>query len=157
VVDTGKSLSDGGGVGNHAYSALYAGKITSWNNCGWLVVNTALEAGRAPVNELNGALGFDGSNGRVDILGDNVTTEHHAAGHEFTVTRVALGHHVGRLEYGVTDLLYGKLLVVRLLSRDDRSVRGKHKVDTGVWHKVGLELREIDVKGTIETKRCGQG
>jgi len=157
VVDTGKSLSNGSGVGNHAYCTLNTGKITSRNNCWWLVVDTALEASWAPVNELNSTLGLDGGNRRVDILGDYVTTEHHAACHEFTMTRVALGHHVGGLEHGVTDLLDGKLLVVGLLSRDDRSVRGKHKVNTRVWHQVGLELRKIDVKSTIETKRSCQG
>jgi hypothetical protein len=73
------------------------------------------------------------------------------------VTRIALGKHVGRLEHRVGDLVHRKLLVVSLLSRDDRSVRGKHKVNTRVWHKVGLELRKIDVQGTIETKRGSQG
>jgi len=29
-------------------------------------------------------------------------------------------------------------------------------VDTWVWHQVGLELRKIDVKCTIEAKRCSQ-
>jgi hypothetical protein len=42
--------------------------------------------------------------------------------------------------------------VVSLLSRDDRSIRGKHEVNSWVWDKVGLELSNIDVKGTIETK-----
>jgi hypothetical protein len=30
-------------------------------------------------------------------------------------------------------------------------------VDTWVWHKIGLELVEIDVQGTVETKGCGDG
>jgi hypothetical protein len=158
VVDTGKSLGDGSGVGNHAYCTLNTGKITSWNNSWWLVVDTALEASWAPVNKLNGSLGLDGGNRWVDILGDNVSTEHHAACHEFTMTRIALGHHVGGLENGVTDLLNGKLLVVGLLGRDDRSVRGKHKVNTRVRYQVGLELGKINVQSTIETKgSCERG
>jgi len=30
-------------------------------------------------------------------------------------------------------------------------------VNTGVWHKVGLELRKIDVEGTIETEGGSEG
>jgi len=29
-------------------------------------------------------------------------------------------------------------------------------MDSGIRDQVGLELRKIDVEGTIETKRCGQ-
>jgi hypothetical protein len=152
VVNAGKSLSDGGGVGNHAYSSLDTGKITTWNNGRWLVVDTALETSWAPVNELNSSLGLDGGNSRVDILRDDITSEHHAASHELTVTWVTLGKHVGWLEHSVGDLSDGKLLVVSLLSRDDRSIRGKHEVNSWVWDKIGLELSNIDVKSTIETK-----
>jgi len=156
VVDAGKSLGDGGGVGNHAYSTLHTGQVTSGNNGRGLIVDTALESSGAPVDELHGSLGLDGGDGRVDILGDNVSSEHHAASHELSVTRIALGHHVGGLEHGVTDLLHGKLLVVGLLSRDDGSVRGKHEMDTRVGHQVGLELGKIHVEGTIETKGSSQ-
>ena len=98
------TLSDGGGVGHHAHSALDTGQVTSGNNGRGLVVDSALEAGRAPVDELHGALGLDGSDGRVDILGDDVTTVLHAARHELSVTGVALGHHVGGLEHSVGAL-----------------------------------------------------
>jgi hypothetical protein len=73
------------------------------------------------------------------------------------VARVALGHHVGRLEDRVGDLGNREGLVEGLVCADDRSVRGQHKVDTRVWHQVGLELGDINVQGTIETKRGGQG
>lgn len=33
---------------------VHLGKVTSWHNSGWLVVDAALEACRAPVYELNG-------------------------------------------------------------------------------------------------------
>jgi len=49
------------------------------------------------------------------------------------------------------------LLVVGFLGGDDRGVRGKHKVDTRVRHKVGLELSNIDVEGTVEAKRGSEG
>jgi hypothetical protein len=47
--------------------------------------------------------------------------------------------------------------VVGLLGGDDGSVGGQHEVDSGVGHKVGLELGDIDVEGTIETEGGGQG
>jgi len=156
VVNTGKSLGDGSGVGHHAHGTLDAGKISTGDNGRGLVVDAALESGGAPVDELHSALGLDGGNGGVDILGDNVSAEHHAASHVLSVARVALGKHVGGLEHRVGDLRDRQLLVVGLLSRDDRGVRGKHEMDSGVRHQVGLELRKIDVEGTIETKRCGQ-
>jgi phosphoribosylformylglycinamidine (FGAM) synthase-like amidotransferase family enzyme len=68
------------------------------------------------------------------------------------MTWVTLGEHVGWFEHSVGDLSDGKLLVVSLLSRDDRSIRGKHEVNSWVWDKIGLELSNIDVKSTIETK-----
>ena len=63
-----------------------------------------LETSWAPVNELDGTLGLDGGNGGVDVLGDNITTVQHAAGHVFAVTWVALDHLVGWLEASVGDL-----------------------------------------------------
>jgi hypothetical protein len=122
-----------------------------------LVVDTALETGRAPVDELDGTLGLDGGNSGVDVLGDDITTVHHTAGHVLTVTGVTLAHHAGGLESRVGDFSNGELFVVRLLGRDDRGVRAQHKVDTGVRHQVSLELSDIDVEGTIETQRRGQG
>jgi len=46
--------------------------------------------------------------------------------------------------------------VVGLLSRDDGSIRGKHEMDSGVGHQVGLELSDIDVEGTIESEGGSQ-
>jgi len=157
VVNTGEHLSDGGGVGHHADGAHNLGEVTSGNNGGGLVVDTALEASGAPVDELDGTLGLDGSNGGVDVLGDDITAVHEAASHVLTVAGIALGHHGGGLEGGVGDLGNGELLVVGLLGGDDGSVGGEHEVDTGVGDKVGLELGDVDVEGTIETEGGGQG
>jgi hypothetical protein len=117
-----------------------------------LVVDAALEAGWAPVDELDGALGLDRRDSGVDILWHNVTTVHQAARHVLTVTWVALNHHHGWLEHGVRDLSNRQLLVVGLLRRDDWRVRGEREMDTWVWHQVRLELGDIDVEGTIETE-----
>ena len=156
MVKTGEYFGDGGTVGNHAYGTLYLGQVTSWNNSWWLVVDTALEAGWAPVNELDGTLGLDGGNGGIDVLWHNITTVHQAAGHVFTVAWVALGHGGGWLEGTVGDFGNGQLLVVRFFGTDDWGERTKHKVNSWVWHQVGLELGNINVQGTIESKGGGQ-
>ena len=122
-----------------------------------MVIDTALEASWAPVDELDGSLGLDGGNGGVDVLGDNVTSVHHAAGHVLAVSGVALGHHGGGLESGVGDLSDGELLVVSFLGGDNWGIGRKHEMDSWVWHQVGLELSNIDVKGTVESEGGSQG
>jgi hypothetical protein len=157
VIHSSHNLTDSSGIGFHADSALHLGEVTAGNNGRGLIVDTALEAGRAPVHKLDGSLGLDEGNGRVDILRDNITSVHHTAGHVLTVTRIALGHHVGRFKDRGGDLLDGELLVVSLLSRDDGGIRGKHEMDTRIRHQISLELGQIDVQGTIETEGSGQG
>jgi len=98
VVNSGEDLSDGSGVGDHADSAHNLGEITTWDNSGWLIVDTALETSWAPVDELDGSLGLDGGDSGVDILGDDITSVHEAASHVLSVTRITLGHHGGGLE-----------------------------------------------------------
>jgi len=157
MIDSGEDLSDSSGVRDHADSSHNLGEITTWNDSWWLIVDTALETSWAPVNELNGSLGLDGGNGSVDVLWNDITSVHHAAGHVFTVSWVTLGHHGGWLEGGVGDLSDGELFVVSFLGRDDWSVRGKHEMDSWIWDQVGLELGDIDVEGTIESEGGSQG
>jgi hypothetical protein len=42
-------------------------------------------------------------------------------------------------------------------SRNNWGVGHEREVDTWVWHKIGLELRKIDVEGAIEAERGGDG
>lgn len=157
VVDSAEDFSNGCGVGQHAHCTLDLGEVTSWDDGGGLVVDSTLESSGTPVDELDGSLGLDDSNGGVDILGDNISSVHETASHVLSVTGVALGHHVGGLEDGVGDLSNGELLVVGLLGRDHGCIRAQHEVNSGVGHQVSLELSDIDVQGTIETERGGQG
>jgi len=157
VIDTGEHLRDSGGVRDHAHSTHDLGQVTTRNDGGGLVVDTALETGGGPIDELDGTLGLDGRDGRVDILRDDITTVHHAAGHVLTVTGIALDHHGSRLEDGVGQLGDGELFVVSLFCGDDRGIRGQHKVDTRVRHQVGLELSHIHVQSTVESEGSGQG
>ena len=157
VIKTSPSLGDGGGVAQHAHGTLHLGEISAGHDGRWLVVDAHLEAGRTPVDELDGALRLDGGDGSVDILRHNVTTVQHAAGHVLAVTRVALHHLVGWLEAGVGDLSNGQLLVVGLLGGDDWGVGGQGEVDTWVGHQVGLEFGQINIEGTIKAKRRRDG
>jgi hypothetical protein len=123
VINAGEDLGDSGRVGDHAHGAHNLGKITTGDDGRGLVVDSTLETGGAPVNELDGPLGLDGGDSGVDILGDDITSVHKAAGHVFTVAGIALSHHACGLEGGVGDLGYGELLVVCLLGGDDRGIR----------------------------------
>jgi len=152
VINSGEDFSNSSGVGDHADGSHDLGKITTWNDGWWLVVDTALETGWAPVDELDGSLGLDGGNSGVDILGDDITSVHEAASHVLSVSWVALGHHGGWLEGGVGDLSDGELLVVSFLGGDNWGIRRKHEMDSWIWDQVSLELSDIDVKGTIESE-----
>ena len=156
VVNAGEDLSDGSGVGDHADGAHNLGEITTGNNSWGLVVDTALEASGAPVDELDGSLGLDGGNGGVDILWDDITSVHEAACHVLSVSGVTLGHHSCGLEGRVGDLSNRELFMIGLLSRDNWSIRRKHEMDSGVRYEVGLEFSDINVKGTIESEGSSQ-
>jgi len=104
VIDSGEDFSDGGRVGDHAHGSHDLGEITTGHDSRGLVVDSTLETSRAPVNELDGSLGLDGGDGGVDILGDDISSEHEAASHVLSVSGVTLGHHGGGLEGGVGDL-----------------------------------------------------
>merc|ERR1719326_88511 len=156
VVNARKSFCHSGRVGNHCAGAHDLGKIATRHHSGWLVVDAALETGRTPVDKLDRAFGLDGSNSGVHVLGDDITTVHQAHSHVFAVTRITLGEHRSGFEHRVGDLTHRQLLVVRLLSRDDRGVRRKHEVDAWVRHQVGLELSDVGVQSAIETQRGSQ-
>ena len=153
MIKTSPGLGDGGGVAQHAHGTLYLGQITSGYDSWWLVVDTDLETSWTPVNELDGSLGLDGSNGGVDVLGDDVTSVQHTAGHVLAVTWVTFHHLVGWFESGVGDFGDRELFVVGLFGRDDRGICCQREVDTWVWYQVGLELSQVDVESTIKSQR----
>merc|ERR1719295_2364301 len=150
VVKSGPGLGNGGGVGEHTDGSLDLGKITSWDDGWWLIVDADLESCWTPVNKLDGSLALDGGNGGVDVLGDDVSPVEHAAGHVLAVSGVALHHGVGRLEAGISNLCYGELLVIGLLSGDDWSISDQREVDSWVRNQIGLELIKIHVESSIK-------
>ena len=122
VVESGEDFGNGGGVGDHAHGSHDLGEVTSGDDGGRLIVDSDLEASGAPVNELNGPLGLDGGDGRVNVFRDDISSVHHGASHILSVSGIALGHHVGGLECTVGDFSNGELFVVGLLSGDDGSI-----------------------------------
>ncbi len=47
--------------------------------------------------------------------------------------------------------------MVGFLGRNDWSIRTQHKVDSWVRNQVGLELSHVDIEGSVESQRSGQG
>jgi hypothetical protein len=156
VIDSREDFGDGSGVGKHEEGSIDLGKIGSGNGGGGLIVDSALESSGAPIDELDGSLALHGGNGRGDILGDDISSVHEAAGHVLSSSRIALGHHVSGLEDGVGEISNGQLLVVSLLLGDDGSIRAKHKVDSGIGNQVSLELVDVDVEGSSKSEGSSQ-
>ena len=49
------------------------------------------------------------------------------------------------------------LFVVSLFSGDDGRISDEREMNSWVWHQICLELIQIHVEGTVESKRCGDG
>jgi hypothetical protein len=156
MIKSREDFSNGSRVTDHADSSHNLSQITSGDNSRGLVVDSDLETSRAPVNELDGSLGLNGGNGSVDILGDDITSIKHRAGHVFTMSGVTLSHHGGGFKGTVGDFSNRELFVISLFSRDDRGIRRQHEMDSGIRYQIGLEFSDINVKGTIESKGSGQ-
>jgi len=157
VIESGKSLCDGSGVVQHADCTLDFSQVTARNYGGRLVVDANLEASGAPIDELNGPLGFNGGDGSVDILGNNVSTIQQTTRHVLAVTRIAFHHLIGGFEARVGDICYSQRLVIGFLRRNDGGVCRQRKVNTRIRHQIGLEFREIDVKRAVESQRRRNG
>merc|ERR1719386_242166 len=117
MIDSGEDFSNSSRVRDHAYSSHNFSEITTWDNSWRLVVDTTFETSWAPINELDGSLGFDGGNGSVDIFWDNITSVHHTTGHVFTVSWVTFGHHGSWFESGVGDFGNRELFMISFFSR----------------------------------------
>ena len=150
-------LADGCGVGQHADGAVDAGQVAVGDVLGGLVADTNLETGRAPVDELDGALGLEVGNGGVGVLGDDVSAVEQAGSHVLSVARIALDHLVVGLEAGGGDLHDRVGLVSGLGGGDDGGVGNEREVNAGVRDQVGLELVQVDVQGTVEAERGSDG
>ena len=105
-------------------------------------LKTNLEASWAPVHKLDSSLRLDCCYGCIHIFGHHVTTEQQTAGHVLAVTWVTFYHLIGWLKAGIGDFSNTQLLMIGFLSRDHWSIGGQRKVNTWVWHQVGLKQRK---------------
>ena len=108
---------------------LHLCHVATRHHSGRLVVDANLEAGGAPVDELNGPLVLDRSDRGVHVLRDHVAPVEQAAGHVLAVPGVALHHLVGGLEAGRRDVRHRHALVVGLVHRQDRGIGDKREVN----------------------------
>ena len=72
--ETAPGSGDGSGVGQHAQATTDLGEIATRDTCGGLVADTKLESGRAPIHDLDRLPSLDGSNRRLNIFRNDVTT-----------------------------------------------------------------------------------
>lgn len=102
---------------------------------------TNLKSSWAPVHKLNSPLSLDGGNGSIDIFGYNITSIQQTARHVLAMTRITLNHLVCWFEASTGDLSHTELLMVGLLSRDDRCICSQREVNSWIRHQVGLEFQ----------------
>jgi hypothetical protein len=157
VVETIPSLGDSGGVGQHADGTVNRSQLATGDAHGLLVVDSELEASGAPFNKVEGGLGLDGGNGLATVTRNDITAVKKSNGHVLSVARVTDNHLVVGLEALEGEVANLEALVRAAVGRNDRGVGDERVVDTRVRHQVGLEFVQIDVKGTVETKRGGDG
>jgi len=157
VIDTAQSLSNGSVVGNHATSTLGLGDISIRDLSRRLSVDSTLESGRAPVNELNGTLVLDSGHGGLDIRRSDISTVHETTGHELSVGGVTLGEKRSGLGHDSSgQLSYTESLMVSLLTGHERSVSRDEHVKTRVGNEDSGEVVDVNVQGSLETKGSGQ-
>jgi hypothetical protein len=121
---------------------------------------------------LNGPLCLDVADSGVDVFGNNISSVQQATGHVLSLPGVALDHLVVALEtsdshlgnrvglmegYSSSALIFANYRKLTLVGRDDGCVGSKREVDSGERDQIGLELVQIDVQGTVESKRSGDG
>lgn len=140
---------------DHLHSTIDLGQIAIRHHLRRLEADAQLEASRAPIDELDGALGLKVGDSAVSVLGHDITTVQKTSSHVLSVPGVTLDHLVVRLKAGHGHLLDGVGLVGSLGSGDNGSVGDQREVYTGVGDQVGLEFVQIDVQGPVETQRGG--
>ena len=71
-----------------------------------------------------------------------------------TVARVTFDRHEVRLRDRRGGFSHSRLPMRSFLRRDDRRAAAKHVVNTQVEHQILLELNDVHVESSVETKRC---
>ena len=156
MVQSWKNLSNRSCIWYHSTCSHDFGQVTSWYNCWWLIINSDFETSWAPVNKLNRSFCFYLLNRCIDIFWYNIASVHQRTRHIFAVPRIAFGHHVGRLERLESNFLNWKLLVISFLSWNQGSIWWQHKMNSGIWDKIGLQLCNVNIQSTIKSQWSSQ-
>jgi hypothetical protein len=114
VIKARPGFGDGGSVAKHRDAAVDRGKLATRRTDGPIellvesrasdknnslsVVNTELEAGRAPFHKVEGGFGLKSASGNIAVKRNDITTVQEGHSHVFTVARVANHHLVVWLE-----------------------------------------------------------
>uniref|UniRef100_T1JN73 Uncharacterized protein n=1 Tax=Strigamia maritima TaxID=126957 RepID=T1JN73_STRMM len=98
MIQSRPSFSNGRSIRQHADSTLHLGQIASWDDGRRLIINADLEAGGTPIDKLDGPLGLNGRDGRIDVFRHDVSTVQQATSHVFAMSWVAFNHLVCGLE-----------------------------------------------------------
>lgn len=118
----------------HAYCAHNFCHIATWDDCGGLVVDADFEACGAPVDEFDCSLGFYCLDSWANILRNDITTIHQRARHILSMSGITFRHHIRWLEHIISNLLYIKHLMIRLLRRYNWRIRRQHKMYPRIGH-----------------------
>ncbi|KDO45262.1 hypothetical protein CISIN_1g037370mg, partial [Citrus sinensis] len=92
---------------------------------------STLEFSWAAVNKLNGALGLDGCNGSIHILGNYITSVNQAASRVLAKAKITPGHHGRRLKCAVDDLGNRELLMIGLVAKAAKRRNDDYEVGNG--------------------------
>ena len=157
VIESRKDFSNCCCVWDHATSSHNFGQVTTRDNSWRLIVDSDLETCWTPINKLNCSFCFDCCNSSVDILGHNISSVHHRAGHIFSMSWITFCHHICWLKARVCDLGYRELLMIGLFCWNDWRVRSQHEVNSWVRNQVCLEFSHINIKSTIKSQGSCQG
>lgn len=157
VVQTVPCLRNGGRVGQHADGPVDRGELATGDTDRLLVVDTQLEASRAPLDQVERRLGLERCNGSIAVARHNVAAVQQGDGHVLAVARIADNHLVVGLEALEGDVVHLETLVRAAVARDDRGVRDERVVDPRERDQVRLELVQIDVQGAIESEARRDG
>lgn len=139
----------------HATVTHHLRQVASHHHHRRLIIDAALEIHRAPVHELNCALGLEICNSRVHILWNHIAAIHQVAPHLFFHDD-RTSHTWSGFEDRHRDSCNGKLFVVTPLCGNHQYTTQEHEVDVVVWHELRLEYCDVDIKHPIEPQRCRQ-
>jgi hypothetical protein len=135
---------NGGGVGDKSSIHLYS--------LGRHVTDGRLDVIRDPRHERLGVSVLDGQHGGVYVLGGDLAAEDARGGEVFALTRIAVNHHIARIEHLLRELMYGELAESFGAGGRYWSESGHEEVKSRERDQVDGHLAKIGIQLTWETE-----